>query len=1646
MKKIMSLALVLAMLLNVALPTVNVFAEEGAQTTGTEASATNETTPDTSGSTEAGETNGANDATATTQEGAAQEGATSTETGEGAEVTGDTTAVPGEGLTDEEMLEGALTADAPKDITAFVDRSKPDVYQVDDQNNKIWLIRDGQVIKYKGGKESTEADAKLHVVEPNRKIEFKYTWHITEENMKNVKVGDFFTLQLPKDEFLGAFSFDFNKPIKIDSEENYPDGLGSFTISKDGKLTATLNQNINGKLLIKNGEFLVRYAVLADKKVTVDVDVPHDASVESVAIHGEIVPPSNSTLGNNEYHSLGVVYKEGNYIAVKHSVTKEITFRGMKWQIRTGHDQYKALLEALANDVDPLSLVGKDAHGKDKILTPRKDVFVYDDISDPNMVIDRDKPFEIRPYAYLMTKEGKLSTYAFSTPFRQIKKEKFKEPNPGESYDDFKSRMKAELKPLEKVGIYPAKDGKGERIIINYGDLDITNPKNYFSEYVSNMSLLASLDGMIEKNQITQQQYDYNIKAYKLQKTLEYKKKLKQDLAAGTITQEQYNKALEGKIPNDEEGNRSIPNLYYATIFFTKSLVPKGDYVNLSRAEWNTTEQATSKPWKIVYQEAVGKAGLEDLTSFSIKKAWQGRVAVDEITVVLTGDDTENGKQPSKYEVTLKKDEGWISVISRVRKNKEVVENGVKKVVPITYTASEKNALPNYDVEVKKNHESVDFTLINKNTEKIRLTINKKWFGDKLPEGHDGSVMVNVYDKRDTGYQYPLVENQKVLYDAANNVGTLSVELPKYHMGDIYDADVPVEYVVVEAKDNKYSANPKVEKSGDTENPVITLTNSPNIKIVIKKLWESVPGKANPTATIEIKNGNKVEKTFTTNEDKEETFLLPMFDQDGNKLVYTVEEKELAGYSSNKEENITAEVQKYTFTNRELHNLKITKKWNNGTEAIADKTVKLTLFYKNSYSGAFNKEYIDVDTKITAVYTNASGEQAAPLDNTDGKVKFTLPGDSVDGVLLIKGLPYVDKDGNTLFYSVREDEVEGFLPCIICDDNKHQVKTLYNLASKTLTLKKDWVMSDQTKKVDVEFILTNNGAAFTHDLAQVIKKANPSVVIDAGKIKVTVPAATGEEKLTLPAYDLANNPINYKVEEKQLDGFYAPRVEYNLEDNVITVKNISNETKSIKVKKVWRHPAGTAEKNVTIAVRPAQSPEKAVMLPKTGVTGDAKWEHEFTGLPKYDSTTGAEIVYSVEETGKPANYNVTRGTEGDKLLVINTIEGKVSISVTKKWLGAIKADSVTVGVFQNGADTPLKQAVLRAKATDANPNIWTDNTTFVDLPQYDGSGLPYTYTIKELKIGDVPVVNNETADYKVTLNGTEITNYNKEKVEVPFTKTWVGKPAAQVVIHLKADGVKTQEITLTAADVVEATQNDEFEGKVSWAGKFTGLPKYSEADGHVIAYTVEEVPVLGYTLKQEGNEFINTNTEKIEVSVEKRWVNSSVERVQIDLLADGKRVDGVTLSGPWKHTFTGLLKYDQTTGKEIVYTVTEKEVPNFKTDITGDMVNGFIVTNTYLPPLDPYNPGGETPEPTPEKPNPTPPTDNIPNEPTPEGEPNKPTPPVPPVPSIPEEEVPNDPIPEGKTELPKTDGVPAGAMHILGLAMAAIGLLIKKKK
>ena len=275
-----------------------------------------------------------------------------------------------------------------------------------------------------------------------------------------------------------------------------------------------------------------------------------------------------------------------------------------------------------------------------------------------------------------------------------------------------------------------------------------------------------------------------------------------------------------------------------------------------------------------------------------------------------------------------------------------------------------------------------------------------------------------------------------------------------------------------------------------------------------------------------------------------------------------------------------------------------------------------------------------------------------------------------------------------------------------------------------------------------------------------------------------------------------------------------------------TVKNTNTEKVTVPVEKKW---VGKSTNKVEVKLLVDGTEKESADL-----TAADSWKHEFKNLPKYDSADGHEIVYTVKEVKISGYKSVISGSAEDGFTITNTITGKVSIPVTKKWVGP-EGTSATIRLFAGNDEV--------GSVTLNKANNWKH--TFADLEKYK-DGKEIKYTVKEDAIANY--------NTKITGNmasGFTVTNTNVEKTKVNVTKKWVGKAKDSVKVKLIADGTEKQEATLSAA--------------TNWKHEFDNLAKYDEADGHKITYTIKEVSIDGYKSEISGSAedgFTITNTEE----------------------------------------------------------------------------------------------------------------------------------------------------------------------------------------
>ena len=153
-------------------------------------------------------------------------------------------------------------------------------------------------------------------------------------------------------------------------------------------------------------------------------------------------------------------------------------------------------------------------------------------------------------------------------------------------------------------------------------------------------------------------------------------------------------------------------------------------------------------------------------------------------------------------------------------------------------------------------------------------------------------------------------------------------------------------------------------------------------------------------------------------------------------------------------------------------------------------------------------------------------------------------------------------------------------------------------------------------------------------------------------------------------------------------------------------------------------------------------------------------------------------------------------------------------------------------------------------------------------------------------------------------------------------------------------------MTLTAKDKTDDN---------TWVASFTKLPQYEA--GKEITYSIEEVDVpAGYESSVTGQVVTNTyNPETVVLSGTKVWKDNNNQdgkrttSVKVQILKGDKVVQEIEVSEKtgWKFESKKLPKYEN--GKEIMYTVKETAMTEYKATITTDKDGKYTITNEHTP-------------------------------------------------------------------------------------------------
>ena len=588
----------------------------------------------------------------------------------------------------------------------------------------------------------------------------------------------------------------------------------------------------------------------------------------------------------------------------------------------------------------------------------------------------------------------------------------------------------------------------------------------------------------------------------------------------------------------------------------------------------------------------------------------------------------------------------------------------------------------------------------------------------------------------------------------------------------------------------------------------------------------------------------------------------------------------------------------------------------------------------------FEKLLIEPETSITVTKTWDDNSNQDGIRPTSIDVSLYADGIAVSGktatlsnsnswTYTFTGLP-VKSNGSAITYSVAEtSDVTGYNASV----NGFTITNTHEPAKTDISVEKVWddnSNQDGIRPTSISVSLLADGTAVSG--------------------KTVTLNSTNSWKYTftdLPVYSNGTKII-YTVEETSIPTGYSAETTGD-ETTGFTITNTHTpETTQVSVEKVWN------DSNDQDGLRPDSI---SVSLLANGTAVDGKtvtldesntWKYTFTDLPVYSS--GIKITYTVSEAGVPNEYtSETTGDAATGFTITNTHTPETTqIPVEKVWNDSndqdgLRPDSISVSLLADGIAVSGKTVTLNST------NNW--KYTFADLPVYSG-GTKITYTVSETGVPSGYIsetTGDATAGYTIT--NTHI----PETTQVPVEKVWNdsndqdGLRPTNITVKLLSDG--------TAVSGKTATLDE----SNSWKYTFKDLPVYS--NGTKIEYTVQETSTpTGYSSETTGDAvtgFIITNTHTpgiISVSVEKVWDDKNDQdkirptEITVRLLADGIAVSGkeITLNdtNTWKYTFTDLPEKQD--GIAIKYTVEETTVPDgYTANVTGDMVNGFTITNTH---------------------------------------------------------------------------------------------------
>ena len=759
----------------------------------------------------------------------------------------------------------------------------------------------------------------------------------------------------------------------------------------------------------------------------------------------------------------------------------------------------------------------------------------------------------------------------------------------------------------------------------------------------------------------------------------------------------------------------------------------------------------------------------------------------------------------------------------------------------------------------------------------------------------------------------------------------------------LYNGDEELDSLTIYAGDGwkgRFKGYPKKDDSGNTiayslkedrvsgydegvvtgsaaEGFTVTNTFSNTLTVTVRKQWDIYDDSDIPTGRVPFMIYQDDAAMYTTlqflyeSDDWTKVYEgLPKYDSDGQEYRYSVKENSLpSGYTVTILETTNDSGPDFTIINRQTaRTVSVTKQWDD-----------------EDNERGLRPEYV-------TVHLLADGERVMNDSGVEDPSYYRrINAGSASASTYFMNMPVYRDDGKTvILYTVEEDPVDGYLSAVT--GNMSDGFTISNTLvrdAKSVTVTKVW-------KDDNDAWLNRPDSVTVRLLADGEEAVVKSMTADDDGNWSCVFAG-------LPVYRTEDTGVRtaivYTVSEDPVPG-------YDTEINGFTITNTLCRF-DLTVRKIWEDDDDTEGLRpdsvfVEVYLNGTYYFKYSVFVKQTD-----SWTAGIHDMPVY--MNGEEILYEIREESVPGYISRTGGSAEEGFVITNTLNPrKTDITVTKEWISGLKADSaVTVILLSDREKSGEQQEIARRTLLNTgSADDWT--VTFKDQPIYAENERVIKYTIQEEPLeeyGDPYYVNNK---YRFTIQ-----NWKKDSRNITVKKTWEDENDAwhnrpdSITVRLLADGTEAASQTLTAGDGGE------------WSCEFTDLPVYkTDNDGNqsAIEYTVSEDPVPGYDTEIDGFRIINT-LRRTSLSIRKVWEdNNDVQKLRpesvfIELYINGTYYPdysgSITPADGWTADLRNLPVYMD--GRQVLYEIKEKKVPEYTTRISGSADDGFVITNTLTP-------------------------------------------------------------------------------------------------